>query len=555
MNKKIKTNFRMKWWGWGDPFHRVSLSTKPGIEPYLKKHFQCELTEACDREPLSLSEFKLPPSCLQESDLEKLRAIVGRDDVIITDFERLVHSSGKSYKDTIHLRLNQLKEFVDAVVYPKSEQEVSQLLKFAQEAAIAVIPFGGGTSVVGGLEVIRKNHRKIISIDLCLMDKFLSVDQKSKIATFECGIFGPALEKCLSEYGLTLGHFPQSFEYSTLGGWIAARSSGQNSAGYGAIEEMIVSLTIVTPSGEITTRNVPREATGPSIKELIIGSEGILGIITKACIRVSIKPKEKLYFMFAATDFERGMSACRKLVQDGFNFHLLRLSNEEETEAFMAMGKSSNQPGVKQYLIEKYLYYKNINFGSFCTMLVGCEGYSEINKQNHRKIKKCLEEFDMLYLGTRPGEKWLKERFTLPYLRDEFMNLNLLVDTLETSAIWSNLPSLYKNVNEAAANVFKSQKVSFKLYTHISHVYEVGASLYFTLIANQTDTPLEQWFEVKEAVNKAIIESQGTISHHHGIGVDHARYAFNGPLENKIIQSLKNELDPTSILNPGKVLS
>lgn len=544
--------FRMKWWGWGNVKKRMILSERPGALEYLKKYFSVE-----ELKEDIFDQFSVVPTSLPQKISDELKSTF-KNIASFDPLDCLLHSYGKSYKDLLKVRNRKLIAVVDVVFYPRNENDIAQILNWAMKNSMAIIPFGGGTSVVSGLEMLKGKHQFLGVVDLFYFEKDIVVDKNSMLANIPCHLFGPEIEEKLNCVGFTVGHFPQSFEFSTLGGWIAARSSGQNSIAYGGIEKLIQSIRIITPKGVIETMNVPRAANGPDIKEILMGSEGILGIITEAQVRISKLPAKKIYKMYAFKNFQEAVSAAQKIVQLKVLVSMVRVSDEEETEGHVYIGKSAN-PSLLQSVGKKFFIHlmksRGLDPKNFSSVMIGYEGTENEVAQALNGVDKIFSSLPHVCLGESPGKKWLNDRFALPYLRDEFLNQNILVDTLESATTWSHLFTLYNSVRNALYEVGKKQNIPLKVYAHVSHVYTSGASLYFTILAKQhSSNQLEQWRELKETANKAIVKNYGVISHHHGLGVDHKEYAFNSILEKNIIKNIKNELDPEHIMNPEKVI-
>jgi alkyldihydroxyacetonephosphate synthase len=545
----------MKWWGWGAENVRVALSQSPATLEYLRSRLGVERLEG--PASLRLEAVRLPASRLDEPLREKLAAIVGPENCRTDQRERVLHSVGKGYKDLVRLRRLELDAATDVVVYPRSEAEVVAILACCREARIAVVPFGGGTSVVGGLEAEPGEQRLVVTVDLAFLNHVLQVDEISQTATVEAGIFGPELEARLGERGFVLGHFPQSFEFSTLGGWIATRSSGQNSLRYGGIDKLVESLRVVTPQGTIETLHVPRRADGPDVGQMLIGSEGAYGVIVSATIRIRRAPEHHDYCMYAFKDFRTALEASRLIVQTGARAALLRIADEEETAASLALGHRTASRGraLKRRFGQWLLARKGFRPPALATLLVGLEGTLEENRRQRRVVRQHLMRFDCISLGRALGRRWLASRFELPYLRDELLDNHLLVDTLETAATWSGLLGLYSAVRLAIENAAQAQGEPMVVFTHVSHLYPDGASLYFSLLGRQKRSdPIGQWWAIKQAAGDAIRAHGAVISHHHGVGMDHRAQTGWGPIERQMLVQLKQTLDPTGIMNPGKLL-
>jgi alkyldihydroxyacetonephosphate synthase len=547
--------FKMKWWGWGAETVRASLSQSPATLDYLRSRFGLERLEAPSA--LRLESVRLPESRLDPSSRERLAAIVGPANCRFDQRERVLHSVGKGYKDLVRLRQLTLDQATDVVVYPRGEEEVVAILACCRELNLALVPFGGGTSVVGGLEAEAGGRRLVVTLDLAYLSRVIEIDAVSQTAIVEAGIFGPALEQQLAARGFTLGHFPQSFEFSTLGGWIATRSSGQNSLSYGGIDKLVESLRIVTPEGTIETLHVPRRGDGPDLTQMLIGSEGAYGIIVSATVRIRPKPESRDYWMYAFKDFGAAIDASRTLVQTGSRPALLRIADEEETTASLALG---HRPGhgrrsIKRRFGQWLLTRKGFRPPHMVTLLVGLEGSADQVRRERRIVRRHFSKFNCLSLGASFGQRWLATRFELPYLRDELLDNHLLVDTLETATTWSALRDLYRTVRTAIESAAKEQGEPIIVFTHVSHLYADGASLYFSLLGRQKRSdPIGQWWAIKRAAGEAIRAQGAVISHHHGVGMDHRAQTGWSPIERQMLMQLKQTLDPTGIMNPGKLL-
>ncbi len=513
---------RVKWWGWGDPSRNLDL--KPGFRDFLFDRLDIRGRE-------SLPERPLPELAPPNPDVA--RSLNASAD----DMDRLLHAAGKSYVDLVRIRRPKIDPAPDAVAWPETPDDLRRIFDVSRNEKWAVVPFGGGTSVLRGVEPLAGEKNGVVTVDLTRMNRVLSLDKTSRTAHVESGIFGPALEMALSREGFELGHYPQSFEYSTLGGWIAARSAGQNSSGYGRIEDLVVSLRAITPAGEIVTREVPSSATGPELREVLIGSEGSLGIITDAVIRIHPRPDRMHYESYLFQSFAGGIEALRGLAQDGPVPVVARLSDEAETELSLKQAGADSKWGFKLLrLLGKGDY---LSRGAHLLL-----GYPT------PKPKKRFD--DALGIGRSPGEHWEKSRFDLPYFRDTLMDYGILVETLETATGWSNILKLYESVRNAIQSAIPGAIV----LTHVSHLYPDGASLYFTFIADAQGKEIETWKLGKDAASRAILENGGTISHHHGVGMDHRKWLAEerGPLQVEMLRSLKSTLDPDGILNPGKLV-
>jgi alkyldihydroxyacetonephosphate synthase len=458
---------------------------------------------------------------------------------VLTDHETRLHRTrGKSTPDLLKLRAGDGLDSPDAVVRPANHDEVAALVAWAVEHYVALVSFGGGTSVVGGLVARREGFAGVVSLDLVRLDRLLTVDTDSMTATLEPGLRGPAAEALLAEHGLTLGHFPQSFEYASIGGFAVTRSSGQSSAGYGRFDSLVVGLRVATPQGELVLGNSPANAAGPDLRQVVMGSEGAFGVVTSVTVRVRRVPTVKVYESWRWDSFVDGASAMRTLAQSGVLPTVLRLSDENETQINLARpAEVGGDSGGAT------------NGG--CLMVTGYEGTPEAVDAKRTAVTALLAGLGGTSLGEDVG--WSEGRFHGPYLRDSLLDVGVLVETLETVTFWSNLQRVYDAVKEA---LISSLGEGTLVLCHISHVYETGASLYFTVAAKQAADPLAQWLAAKAAASDAIIDNGASITHHHAVGQDHKPWLAReiGPVGVQILRALKQELDPSGVLNPGVLI-
>lgn len=543
----------MKWWGWGDPNVRFPLADRPGFQDYLRENLTIEdFDQSWDPNP---SQFQLPPSRLDPGTIAELQEHLGVAAISVDDMERIRHSFGRSYIDMLNVRRYQLPAVTDAVVFPETEDHLLETLQWADSHELAVVPYGGGTSVVGGVTPLMGEKRAVVTVNLRKMTRVVNIDRLAQTVSVEAGVLGPHLESQLADYGFTLGHFPQSFEYSTVGGWVAARSSGQNSVRYGGIEKLVVGLRVVTAKGIAAVNLQPRHAMGPDLRELFIGSEGCLGVISQVTFRVSPLPALKSYRLLMFDAFDSATNAARQMVQEGLPVAMIRVSDEAETEVFlrMALGKKGVRNYFAKKIVNKILSWKKIPAQSQSAMLVGFEGTRREVGQGWSRLWKLLKNYKYASLGRGPGRHWLKDRFFLPYLRDELLSQKILIETFETAGTWTNYLPLYKAIQDCVKHSLPERHV---LLCHLSHIYSNGASLYFTVIGNQREAgAVRQWEEVKKNLNLAIRDAGGVISHHHGIGTDHRDFTGRSPVERDLLAGIKMNVDPKGIFNPGKLLN
>lgn len=525
----------MRWWGWGVDGH------DPEITPKLAGLLRGELgiSGAVVQTVPAAEDVSLPPSRLGEA---AARALGAAD---TSHRARLQRAVGRSYPDLVRLRSGVLDTAPDAVVTPAGHDDVQRILGVCAEHGIAVVPFGGGTSVVGGVEALRGPFDAVIALDLRRLDA-VTADPLALTATIGAGVFGPDAERRLQAQGLTLGHYPQSFEFSTVGGWVATRSAGQASTGVGRIDELVRSVRAATPAGPLETLLVPATAAGPDLRQLLVGSEGALGVITEATLRVRRRPERGRYEAWSVPDFATGALALRLLEQHEVAPDIARLSDEPETRLSLALAGDGAGPQA----LERYLRLRGHAGG--CLIITGWEGGAEIAGRRHAAAK-VLRGAGAISLAAPIGKAWRKGRFHGPYLRDVLMARGVLVDTLETATEWPAVPGL----RDAVAAALREALGTAYVACHISHLYRDGCSLYFTYAAPQErGDELAQWQRAKAAASDAIAAHRATITHHHGVGHDHAPWmtAEIGALGVEVLRAAKATLDPSGIMNPGKLL-
>lgn len=544
----------LRWNGWGFARHDDHFAGADKLWSFL--------AEALGSGPLphtpakALAACKLASSTLAFGDLAPFQQ--AGCDVGLTPEDRAFHTRGDSYRDLLDLRAGHFDPAPDAIVYPRDAEACQRAVEIAGKAGLAVVPFGGGTSVVGGVTPLKGAHRGVIVIDTTRLDKLIGVDRASLRATAEAGIYGPFLEQKLNAEGVTLGHYPQSFEFSTLGGWIAARGAGQQSNRYGKAEDWLVSAKLATPTGPWSTEAFPASSAGPRLTDLVAGSEGTLGLITEATFAVHERPTARDYRAYLFRSFEAGREAIREIIQAEIPVASLRLSDEDETHFFGALSRLTSPPKAMHKVEDAYLKLRGFG-GAKCALIAGAEGDAALVAYARSRIAEIARRHGALGVGASPANRWFKGRFHGPYLRDPLMDRGLGVDTLETAASWADIPRLYKAVRTALQDTMASVAKKGLCLAHISHSYHDGASLYFTYLWPRATGGLEaeiaQWHAIKSAASDAIAANGGTISHHHGAGTDHARWmtAEKGPKSMGILRALKAELDPAGIMNPGKL--
>ncbi|MEU6478670.1 FAD-binding oxidoreductase [Streptomyces sp. NPDC047017] len=530
----------MLWSGWGDPAKATPLpDTVTGLLRELLG------VKPDGTAPVELEQIRVPESPLTADARRLLEDAVGGAAHVRTDAgTRIRHTRGKSTPDLLRIRGGDVTDLPAAVVLPGDHDEVLAVLRACVGQGLAAVPFGGGTSVVGGLAPERpeKGPRPFVALDLRRMDRLLALDPVSRTATLQPGLRAPHAEALLAEHGFTLGHFPQSYEWATIGGFAAARSSGQASAGYGRFDEMVLGLTLATPEGTLETGRAPRSAAGPDLRQLVLGSEGAFGVITSVTVRLRPLPRTRVYEGWRFASFEQGATALRRLAQDGPRPTVLRLSDETETLIGLAQPDAIGAAGAPE--------------PAGCQAIAGYEGTAEDVAHRRERAAAVLRECGGTLLGEEPGERWAHGRYSAPYLRDALLDVGAFAETLETAAFWSRVPELYAAVRDALTAALTEAGTPPLVMCHISHVYENGASLYFTVVSAQGEDPVAHWAPAKRAANEAILAAGGTISHHHGVGTDHRDWYVReaGPLGVEALQAVKQRLDPAGLLNPGVLL-
>lgn len=525
----------MKWNAWG-----VAEEAKPlseGIRSLLKQALGVEDSPAQELQP---DEVRLRRSALSDTHRDALGAIVGTTHCSTDDGGRLLRAGGKSTLDLLRRKDDGEQDAPDAVLLPGDEDEVAEVLRYCSQHGIAVVPFGGGTSVVGGLDPVRGEFDAVVSLDLRRFDQLLALDEVSGVAELGAGVTGPDAERLLGERGFTLGHFPQSFQFATIGGFAATRSSGQGSAGYGRFNDMICGLRAVTPAGVLDVGRAPASAAGPDLRQLLAGSEGLFGVITRVRLRVHPVPESTRYEAWSFPDFETGAGALRAVAQIGTGPTVIRLSDEAETGVNLA---TTEQVGADR-----------ITGG--CLAVTVFEGTAAHTQSRHAETRALLEAHGGTSLGEEPARAWEHGRFGAPYLRDSLLAAGALCETLETATNWSNVPALKAAVSEALTAALAESGTPALVLCHISHVYPTGASLYFTVVAAQRGNPIEQWRTAKAAASEAMMRTGATITHHHAVGADHRPWMIDeiGDLGVDVLRAIKATLDPAGILNPGKLI-
>ena len=466
------------------------------------------------------------------------------------DAARQAVSLGKSYPDLVTARANDLQQVTDAVAQPRTTADVEQLLAVCGELDLAVVPVGGGTTVVGGVEPLgRTPDQPVVSLDLSQMNHCFGIDDVSQVATFGAGTRGPVLERYLAPSGLTLGHVPQSFELATLGGWVATRSAGQASLRFGKIEQLTAAMEVVTPNGMITVDHLPAHGAGPDVRELLMGSEGTCGVITQATMRIARRPTHIRFASFAFASFAEAIIATRSLVQSGIRPTMVRVSDQAET----AFNVNTGVPRALRGRLGRKLA-AGLGLGHGSLVFVISTGDLVEARAVDAAVVRHMTRRGARSVGPMPARSWYRSRFLQPFARDLMLDCGLMVDTLETSATWSSIDRLHADVTSSIRLALGADRAV--VGCHLSHLYRDGASCYFSFIAPASrGAEIEQWRTAKRAAHDAIARHHAATSHQHGAGtMHHGLYVRRTPpLVLDAWQAARAAFDPARMLNPGKL--
>ncbi|MEM7102908.1 MAG: FAD-binding oxidoreductase [Bacteroidota bacterium] len=518
------------YWGWGYSDFEYPEGSLENFKLMLKGMLQIKAFE--QHQPKAVEDLQLrTPRFTLPNDLAQICSS--------SNYDRASHTYGKAFRDVWRGFHGYYPNPPDYVAFPKTEDDIIRLMTFATDNAVSLIPVGGGSSVCGGIEPTSHNrYQGVISVNMKHFDQILYIDQASRSAHIQAGIYGPALEAGLKPHGYTMRHYPQSFEFSTLGGWIATRSGGHFATLYTHIDEFVQSINMVTPMGKISSRRLPGSGAGPSEERFYTGSEGILGIITSAWMRLQETPKYKKMVTVSFPTFAAGAEASRALAQSGLNPTNARLIDALEALAnglgngqscILILGFESHQRDVTHSMKEAL---------AICQLHGGTYDEKRLNEDGR----------------SQKGDAWKKSFLLVPYFRDEMMKLGVVLETFETAITWDQYPDFYKNVKKAAQQAIEKYCGLGVVTCRFTHIYPDGPAPYFSVIARGTKgKQLEQWDYIKQEVSQAIIDNGGTITHHHAVGRDHQPFYAQQrtPLFGKILEAAKDKVDPGWIMNPG----
>ncbi|MBD2836636.1 FAD-binding oxidoreductase [Pseudomonas sp. JM0905a] len=527
-----------RWNGWGDEATVVELPANGAM--FLAER----ISEGQPLPDASLEQVlaRVPASRLAPHPLISLDAET-----------RVRHARGQSLPDWLAMREGDFGLFPDGVAFPETPEQIRQLLGLAVERDLVLIPYGGGTSVAGHINP-QAGERPVLTVSLERMNRLMELDEDSQIATFGPGASGPQVESQLRARGYTLGHFPQSWELSTLGGWVASRSSGQQSLRYGRIEQLFAGGTLETFAGPMALPTFPASAAGPDLREVVLGSEGRFGVISEVRVRVTRLAEQESFYAVFLPNWSQALKGIRSLAQARVPLSMLRLSNAIETETQLAL---AGHPG-QIALLEKYLALRGAGAGK-CMLTFGVTGNRAQNAASLKQARRLLKGFGGVFTGTLLGKKWEHNRFRFPYLRHALWSAGYVVDTLETATDWTNVDSLLNKIEASLRTGLKEEGERVHVFTHLSHVYGEGSSIYTTYVYRPGGSyaeALARWSKLKRAASEVIAQNRGTISHQHGVGRDHAPWlpVEKGPLGMAALRSLAQHFDPEGRLAPGVLL-
>ena len=549
----------MKWWGWGVEGVAFHHEDKPKLAPFVLDAVGLDLLATEPKPPIAFDELDVPASQLSDRLRSTLADVVGETYLLTDDKDRVVHTYGKSLRDLLRIRHNILPRVPDAVVYPADEDQVRAIVEAVAAADAVLIPFGGGSNISGSLEPRADETRQVISLDMGRMNRVLDIDAEAQTARVQAGVLGPDLEQQLGDQGWTMGHFPDSFTHSTLGGWVATRSSGMQSDKYGDIAGIVRGMRAVQPDHTIEIRPLPSTSTGPSLREMLLGSEGRLGVITEVSVQVHRIPAERVIQAYLFRDWASGVAAMREIAESDASPSVTRVSDAGETGFSFATKKDSK--GVSKYVTDammKVLELRGWDLSKVCLSFVGYEGSKTHVSVNKSIVDGIVRRHNGIGVGKGPGQLYDQKKFDTPYIRDFLLDRGASADVSETAAPWSRLQEVYDSTVAAAQGAYDQLGVKGWIMCHLSHSYHTGACLYFTFafVTNPDADAIEEYDVVKRAIQQAFVDHGGTLSHHHAVGTEHSAWMEQDVSAGGVamVRALFEGVDPKSNLNPGKIV-
>lgn len=554
----------MKWWGWGVEGVGFHWEDKPGFAPFVQYAVGLDLHTAPVVGMPEFDKLTVAKSLATPAFTASLASVVGEDNVTTDKMERVVHAYGKSIRDLIRVRANQIERTPDVVVYPGNEDEVQKVVDLAVAADAVIIPFGGGSNIASSLEPRADESRVVLSLDMGRMRELIDVDEESGLARIQAGALGPDLEEQLGARGWTIGHFPDSFTHSSLGGWIATRSSGMQSDKYGDIADIVRGLHVVRPGGILVIRPIPSTSTGPSVREMILGSEGRLGIITEATVQVHRIPAKRDVYAYFFPNWEAGTAAMQEIAESDATPSITRVSDARETGFSLATSKERH--GLDKFLAGTVLPTLMKSKGwakqpggleNICLSFIGYEGSVAHAKRQKKLVDKIVKKHGGMGVGTGPGVLYDQKKFDTPYLRDFLLDRGAAGDVSESAMPWSKVNQVHDAVRVAADKAFDQIGIQGWIMSHLSHSYHSGACLYFTFAFVMGDDPIGEYNVVKTAIQQAFIDNGGSLSHHHGVGLEHAPWLEQDISTQgvAVMRGLFEAVDPGENFNPRKIVA
>ena len=548
----------MKWWGWGKDGVGFHHDDKPGFAPFVLQAVGLDLATAEQAQEPSFADLKVPKSNAKAAFQTTLAGIVGAEHVSTDDMVRVIHTYGKSLRDLVRIRNNWIERSPDVVVYPADEAEVQAIVDVAVAANAVIIPFGGGSNIASSLEPLPAEKRTVISLDMGRLAQLIEIDEESGLARIQAGAQGPDLEAQLNARGWTIGHFPDSFTHSTLGGWVATRSSGMQSDKYGDIADIARGMRVVRPGGVLVLRPLPSTSSGPSVREMILGSEGRLGVITEVTVQVHRQPAKRDVYAYFFPNWAAGIAAMQQIAESDAAPSITRISDSWETGFSLATSK--DRKGLDKFLagtvLPGMMKAKGWTLDDICLSFIGFEGSVSHAKRQKKLVDGIVKKHGGMGVGTGPGILYDQKKFDTPYLRDFLLDRGAAGDVSETAAPWSKLIELHAAVRAAAQQAYDEIGIKGWIMSHLSHSYHSGACLYFTFAFVFGDDPIGEYNTVKRAIQQAFVDNGGTISHHHGVGLEHSPWIEQDiSVEGVVVmRALLEGADPKGTFNPGKVL-
>ena len=548
---------QQKWWGWGAEGIQFSFADKPKFAPFVMDVIGVDVTKPAPR-VAELSSFDIPTTQLAADLRAALVDAIGEEYVVEDDEYRVIHAFGRGVRDLVRVRRGQFGRLPDAVVYPGSEDDVVGIVNAAVAHDAVVIPYGGGSNIVGALEAVPTETRQVLSIDMGRMNKVLEIDEASGLARIEAGVLGPDMEVQLNAKGWTMGHFPDSFVWSTLGGWIATRSTGMQSDKYGDIADITRGLRMVMDGQVLVLRPLPSSSSGPSVREMVLGSEGRLGIITEAWVNVHRLPPVREILAYFFPTYDAGLQAMQWITESDAAPSITRVMDANETQFSMANGKKSSRVShLMTRAIQEVMTRKGWDLNQIALGFVGYEGTAVHVRYEKSLVSKIVNRAGGMSVGKGPGVLYDQKKYDIPYIRDFLLDRGIPADVSETATPWALLKQIHDTTVAAASKAMEQAGVQGFIMCHLSHSYHSGACQYFTFAINDSsEHNMESYDHVKRAIQQSFMDNGGTISHHHGVGEEHSPWLDQdiSPAGVFIQRKLFEGVDPDRRFNPGKII-